>query len=249
LSPVPKPEDPQAGIALVLGLGEIGRPLLDVLSRAHAAEGVDLPARDVRGPVEMMHVCYPGEIADFVAVTVAYAGRYHPQIIVIHSTVPVGTTRAVQAQLTQPVVHSPVRGKHVKMAQELTSYTKWVGSSDDQAAARVERHFEAAGMKTGRMQSSDATELAKLTETTYFGLLIAFAQDVDRMARRAGQSYDEIAAFYDEIGYLPPVKYFPGVIGGHCVMPNIALLKRTFGSRLLDAIEWSNELRHREAER
>ncbi len=232
-----------APVSVVIGLGEIGRPLFEVLGRVHHVEGVDLPARDIAGPIEIMHVCYPGEIKDFVGVTKAYAGRYKPDIVVLHSTVPVGTTRAVQAKLKPPVVHSPVRGKHVRMAQELTFYTKWVGASDPEVAARVERHFQAAGMKTRRMASPEATELAKLTETTYFGVLIAFAQDVDRLARQAGVDYQEIVGFYDEIGYLPPVKYFPGVIGGHCVMPNIALLKRTFESRLLDAIEWSNELR------
>jgi len=63
---------------VVLGLGEIGRPLLEVLSKAHATEGIDLPARDVTGAVEMMHVCYPGENANFVEVTIEYAGRYRP---------------------------------------------------------------------------------------------------------------------------------------------------------------------------
>ncbi len=241
---------PQGGskgaTSVILGLGEIGRPLLEVLSRAHRMEGIDLPPRDVNGPVEMLHVCYPGEINDFTGVTAAYVARYRPEVVVIHATVPVGTTREVQGRVSQPVVHSPVRGKHVRMAQELLSYTKWIGTSDDGAAARLERHFQAAGMKTQRMGSAEATELAKLTETTYFGLLIAFAQDVDRMARQAGVAYEEVARFYEEIGYLPPVKYFPGVIGGHCVMPNVALLKKTFESRVLDAIEWSNARRKSE---
>ena len=37
------------------------------------------------------------------------------------------------------------------------------------------------------------------------------------------------------------MKYFPGVIGGHCVMPNIELLKRfAVESEILEAIESSN---------
>ena len=107
-------------------------------------------------------------------------------------------------------------------------------------------HLEAAGMKTKVLASPEATELAKLTETTYLGLLIAFAQDVDRMGRAVGVSYSDVASFYDEIGYLPRVGFFPGIIGGHCVIPNVALLKRRFQSELLDAIEWSNELRKAE---
>jgi len=167
-------------------------------------------------------------------------------MVVIHSTVPVGTTRAVEKAAGVPVVHSPVRGKHARMVEELTRYVKFVGATDADAADRVEAHLRCAGIKTRRLSSPEATELAKLTETTYLGLLIAFAQDVDRMSRVAGVSYDEVVIFYEEIGYLPPARYFPGVIGGHCVMPNVALLRSTFGSRLLDAIEWSNELRKSE---
>jgi len=232
---------------LVIGLGEIGRPLMEVLRKAHRVEGIDVPARDVPGPIDLMHVCYPGDIPDFAGETAKYVRRYKPSIVVIHSTVPVGTTRAVQATVAVPVVHSPVRGKHARMLEELLKYVKFVGGTDPDAVTQVEAHFQCAGMKTRRLVSPEATELAKLAETTYLGLLIAFAQDVDRMARATGVAYDEVAALYDEIGYLPPVRYFPGVIGGHCVMPNVGLLERTFESRLLDAIKWSNELRKSEA--
>lgn len=222
--------------------------MLEVLSRAHAVEGIDIPARDVSAPVDVMHACYPAEIDDFVATTTTYVERYSPSVAIIHSTVPVGTTARVAGRVDVPVVHSPVRGKHARMAEELLHYTKFIGGSDARALDRVETHFRAAGIRVRRLPSAEASELAKLTETTYFGLLIAFAQDVERMARSLDVSYDDVAAFYEEIGYLPRVRYTPGVIGGHCVMPNIALLKRDFDSRLLDAIEWSNDLRQADRE-
>jgi UDP-N-acetyl-D-mannosaminuronate dehydrogenase len=98
-------------------------------------------------------------------------------------------------------------------------------------------------MKTKLLSSPEATEIAKLTETTYFGLLIAWAQEVERYCKELGANYDEVVSFYDEIKFFPPVKYFPGVIGGHCVMPNIAILLQKFPSGLLKAIEQSNELK------
>ncbi len=233
-------------VSIVIGLGEVGRPLLDVLARVHPMQGVDLDPVEAPQSVDMLHVCYPMEIPNFVSVTAEYARRYRPAVVVIHSTVSVGTTSTVQAILDIPVVHSPVRGKHARLGQELLHYVKFIGVRDAHVAERVQRHFEAAGMRTKWLSSPEATELAKLTETTYLGLLVAFAQDVDRMARRSGVSYDDVAAFYEEIGYLPRVPFFPGVIGGHCVMPNITLLKRSLGSQLLDAIEWSNEQRKAE---
>jgi UDP-glucose 6-dehydrogenase len=95
-------------------------------------------------------------------------------------------------------------------------------------------------MRTRLLSEPEATELAKLTETTYFGLLIAWAQELERYCDRVGQDYDEVVSFFEEIRYLPPVKYFPGVIGGHCVMPNIEILSRVAPSEILTAIQSSN---------
>jgi UDP-N-acetyl-D-mannosaminuronate dehydrogenase len=206
-------------------------------------EGIDLPPGDVEHPVEFMHVCYPAEGDDFVEVTVQYVGRYQPEVVVVTSTVPVGTTRQIGDIASVPVVNSPVRGKHAVMASELLRYTKFIGGDDRSVVRRVAAHFQDAGMRTKAVANPETTELAKLTETTYFGLLIAFAQDVDRMVREVGVDYDEVVSFYEEIEYLPRVTFFPGIIGGHCVMPNITLLKRRFSSQLLDGIEWSNEVR------
>jgi len=90
------------------------------------------------------------------------------------------------------------------------------------------------------LPAPEATEVAKLTETTYFGLLIAWAQEVERYCDKAGLAYEDVAAFYEEIKYLPVTKFFPGIIGGHCVMPNIEILRRFDDSELLRAMEGSN---------
>ena len=34
--------------------------------------------------------------------------------------------------------------------------------------------------------------------------------------------------------------HYSGIIGGHCVMPNIKVIKEIWPSELLDWIEWSN---------
>jgi UDP-N-acetyl-D-mannosaminuronate dehydrogenase len=127
------------------------------------------------------------------------------------------------------------------MLEDMRRYTKFVGGLDRSSAEQAANHFESVGLKTKILSSPEATELAKLTETTFFGLMIAWAQEVERYADQIGQNYEEIVAFYEEIGFFPPVKYFPGVIGGHCVMPNIELLKRFTDSEILKSIESSNQ--------
>jgi len=124
-------------------------------------------------------------------------------------------------------------------------YTKFIGALDAESGARAAQHFESVGIKAKNLASPEATEIAKLTETTYFGVMIAWAQEVERFCKALGVDYDEVVSFYEEIKFFPPVKYTPGVIGGHCVMPNIDILLRTFPSGLLQAIVRSNELKQK----
>jgi UDP-N-acetyl-D-mannosaminuronate dehydrogenase len=227
---------------VVVGLGEVGRPLLNLLSANYNVIGVDVtPPLEPIGIVDVLHICYPFEIKDFVGESARYIDMFKPNVTVINSTVGVGTTRSVAERTGTPVVHSPVLGKHKRMLEEMRSYTKFIGALDPVAAQYAAEHFQGAGVKTRILSAPEATELAKLTETTYFGVLIAWAQEVERYCDKAGQSYEEVASFYEEVPFFPRTKYFPGIIGGHCVMPNIEILRKLDDSTLLAAIRYSNE--------
>ena len=65
----------------------------------------------------------------------------------------------------------------------------------------------------------------------------------DAPGERRRASYDEIVSFYDEVKFFPPVRYSAGIIGGHCVMPNIEILGRLGCSDILGAIESSNRMK------
>jgi|SRR5215831_8477334 len=225
---------------IVLGLGEVGKPMYEILGQRFDAIGVDIRPVEVDRQCDIMHICYPYQSSGFIQTSITYINKYNPFLTIINSTVPVGTTRIIEKRTGKRVVHSPVRGKHSKMKSDLLDYTKYIGGSDYASSLRASEHFQCCGIKTKILSSPEATELAKLTETSYFGLLIAWAQEVERYCEQLDLTYDEVASFYDEIKFLPPVKYYPGVIGGHCVMPNIDILKQRVDSRLLDAIVESN---------
>lgn len=228
---------------VVAGLGEIGKPLFELASEHHEVVGVDLSPIGPIDNVEVLHVCYPFQIPDFIGETARYIDLFRPKLTIINSTVSVGTTRVIAERTGAAVVNSPVRGKHVRMLAELRMYTKFVGAVDQETAALAAGHFESIGLKTKILSSPEATELAKLTETTYFGMMIAWAQEVERYCDRFGVNYDEVVSIYDEIKFFPPVKYFPGIIGGHCVMPNIEILSRYDKSVILEAIQESNRMK------
>jgi len=227
----------------VVGLGEVGRPLLEVVERAgHAVVGIDVATLELpgRGSLDVLHICFPFEIDDFVGESQRYIQLLEPRLTVINSTVSVGTTRSIHERTHCLLVHSPVRGKHLRMTEELLRYTKFIGPIDAAAGGAAEEHFGSLGMSTKTLASPEATELAKLSETTYFAVMIAWAQEMERLCDRIGVDYDEVVSIYEEIDFFPPVKFFPGVIGGHCVLPNIELLKRIDDSPILKAIRSSN---------
>ena len=228
---------------VVVGLGEVGKPLFELVSEYHEAIGVDIAPVGAVENVDVLHVCYPFQIPDFFGETARYIEKFQPALTVIESTVPIGTTRTVANRTGKPVVNSPVRGKHVRMLEEMRMYTKFIGAMDTASGDHAARHFASMGLKTKVLPSPEATELAKLSETTYFGLLIAWAQEVERYCDLTGANYDDVVSFYDEIQFFPRVKFFSGVIGGHCVMPNIELLKSYHPSVLLDAIQASNDMK------
>src|SRR5947207_12076623 len=230
---------------VIVGLGEVGKPLLEIMKGKYQTFVVDIDQPASISRCNVMHVCFPFQTDKFVGQVVEYIHQYRPALTVINSTVAPGTTRSIAVESGTPVVHSPVRGKHVRMQEEMLHYVKFVGALDEQSGQRAVEHFEGVGMKTKLLTSPEASEIAKLTETTYFGLLIAWAQEVERYCTKLGANYDEVVSFYEEIRFFPPVKYFPGEIGGHCVMPNTDILLQKFPSALLQAIVQSNTLKQK----
>jgi len=230
---------------VIVGLGEVGKPLLEIITTRHEVFGVDI---DLAAPVDrcdVMHICFPFRDKTFVGQVSKYIGRYQPDLTIINSTVAPGTTRCIAIDSGKPVVNSPVRGKHVRMREEMLHYTKFIGALDVESGSRAADHFQSVGMRTKLLGSPEATEIAKLTETTYFGVMIAWAQEVERYCKARGANYDEVVSFYEEVKFFPRVKYFPGVIGGHCVLPNIDILLREFASGLLESVTYSNILKEK----
>jgi len=235
---------------LVVGLGEIGRPLLQVLSKHHPTFGLDLePVEDLPAEIDIMHICYPFRIPNFLEETAKYVEKFKPRVTVLNSTVAVGTTRELATRCGVAVANSPVRGKHARMEADLLHYDKFVGAIAPDTGEYVAKHFNDAGMQTRVLSSPEATELAKLTETTYFGVMIAWAQEVERYCDDLGLDYDEVVSMYEEVPFFPPVKFFPGVIGGHCVMSNIEIMCESNRTEILAAIEASNKQKIEREER
>ena len=80
---------------LIVGLGEVGKPLFEIVKTQHEVFGVDI---DLPAPVnrcDIMHICFPFRDQKFVAEVVKYVGRYKPALTIVNSTVAPGTSRRI----------------------------------------------------------------------------------------------------------------------------------------------------------
>lgn len=230
----------EPGSVVVIGMGEVGQPLSRILGRTYSCLEVDIHPVEPPSRCSVLHVCYPFQIPNFVDTTVCYIEKFRPEITVINSTVAPGTTTQIAELSRGGVAYSPVRGKHARMEEEMLYYAKFVGADDPAVAEKAGEHFTKAGFHVSTFPNSKAGEVAKLLETTWLGILVSWAQEIERIGAKYDATYEDVSAFFKEIAYLPH-NIFPGFIGGHCVMPNIAILRSQLDSDFLDAVVKSNE--------
>ncbi|MCK4482418.1 GDP-mannose dehydrogenase [Candidatus Bathyarchaeota archaeon] len=247
---------------LVVGLGEVGLPLYKLLRECdkflvygldiNEARMSSIEQKGVPDKVDIMHICIPCFNQDeFANLVVGYAKRFKPKLLIINSTVPPETTQKIHELGSCLVAHSPVRGMHKSlehMKWELKRWTKYVGGVNVKAGEAALRHFRTAGFKPKVLKSCAETELAKLFETTYRAWMIACFQEMHRISKRFGADFDDMVDFLDDthrVRFDRPVM-FPGVIGGHCLIPNTKLLLKNYDSKFLRLILESNEKRKEE---
>jgi hypothetical protein len=159
--------------------------------------------------------------------------KFKPKAIVIHSTVSPNTTRVLQKKLKIPIIYSATRGVHKRMLQDLKKYTKFYALESNSpnknwASSEFVKLMKKSGVKTKKMSNPLTLELAKIVvDTSYYGWLINYSQLSNIIAIKHRVNYDEMWSFSDEIhenlGNRP--KLYPGFIGGHCVIPNLELIK------------------------
>ena len=96
---------------VVVGLGEVGKPLYELISKYHSVLGVDItPPSNPPANVDVLHICYPFQIRDFIGECARYMDLFKPKLTVINSTVAVGTTRKVAERSGAAITYSNCSG-------------------------------------------------------------------------------------------------------------------------------------------
>ena len=225
---------------IVVGIGEIGKPILKLLSKNNIVVGFDLKPdliderkfeRYKNLQTSFLHIAIPVS-SKFESNLLQLYKKFKPECIVIHSTIGPGTIEQIQKKLDVPLIYSATRGVHKRMLKDIKRYTKFFAISKNApkkqwAIKAYSTKMKNCGIKTKQMSKPETLELAKIIcDTSYLGWLINYAQFSNMIAQRYNVNYDEMWSFSDEIhkflGNRP--KMYPGFIGGHCVIPNIDLM-------------------------
>lgn len=220
---------------LIVGFGEIGAALAQVLCDVHDVEVCDVNRAAPKARYDVMHVCFPYSL-DFTATVGMYQALHKPTHTVIHSTVPVGTSRKCDA------IHSPVIGMHPFLSDSIRAFTKFVGGDKDGIVTDL---FRQAGMRTYLFDRPETTELLKLMSTTFYALCIEYTKEVkcECSGRHLPfeawtlwtQAYN---AGYEKLGWpeyrRPNLVPMMKRIGGHCLLENCELLENDFTKLVIE---------------
>jgi hypothetical protein len=232
---------------LVIGRGEIGQGVIELLNR----KNVNISTYDIHGglskavPKELgvMHICFPYS-DEFVKQVREYIVKYNPKHVIVWSTVAIGTCR----QIRHNVVHSPVEGCHPMLSYSLRVGVRWLGSTSKRELKFFDRMFQDDfDLETYVVYNSDYTEALKLLSTSIYGVNLVLADYVDTVSQEIGMDYDlsklwnaNYNQLYEKLGMTQFKKYVldppKGAIGGHCILPNAAILNEQYPEDLLDIL-------------
>ena len=221
--------------ALVIGVGEVGAALVEVLGSSHDVVGFDFKDRaalpNPDSSFEVLNVAFPWS-EHFVERVQAYQYAYQPRATIIHSTVPVGTTRKIGGASA----HSPVIGVHPRLAEGLRTFVKYVGGLDEDTTRLAYRFLAEAGLPVCAVPNPETSELSKLLCTALYAWNIIACKEAKAICDEHGVAFEDVyrtwTALYNQ-GYAalgmphvarPILEPAPGPLGGHCIIPNARLL-------------------------
>ena len=223
---------------VILGMGEVGETLFNLLvDRKFDCIGIDLDNSKCKNYTEnkiienpqYLHVCLPGELTGFTDIVVNWINKIkNIKVVIIHSTVKPGTTKTIQEKFSMPILFSPVRGVHKRFLNDIKKYTKFISFDGAEIDSKIRIDLEKRFEKIDWMSTTKTAELAKiLVDTTYYGWLINYAQITKMICEKENVNFEEMWKFADEIqeNLSNRPKMFPGIIGGHCVIPNLNLIE------------------------
>jgi UDP-N-acetyl-D-mannosaminuronic acid dehydrogenase len=158
-----------------------------------------------------------------VAATEEVARALQPDaLVIVRSTVPVGTTRGVvqpalrRRQERFSLASCPERTIEGRALTELRQLPQVIGGIDQESVDRAVQLFSRVTATTVRVASPEAAEMTKLIDNSYRDMNFAFANEIALVAETLGLDGAEVIRSAN-LGYPRNNIPLPGFVGGTCL--------------------------------
>jgi UDP-N-acetyl-D-mannosaminuronate dehydrogenase len=242
---------------LLIGFGEIGRALhanmtANLTAEIHAHDPNQGYYADCQEEYDFAHITVPvgdsgrGAIEDELFCNMIY--NYVKEFIyvktwVIHSSISLGIAEKLTNFLTVwkevQMIYVPMNGTHGRLEWEIIRYPLTIGQFRPESNKEyLERYFQSIGFRINQWVSVKEAALGKLVDVCWYGINIAFVQEIWLLCQREKLDFSNvynqyakpsmIQREYDPTGRygeeIPRPIFFPGVVGGKCVIQDEKLL-------------------------
>jgi UDP-N-acetyl-D-mannosaminuronic acid dehydrogenase len=157
-------------------------------------------------------------------------------LVILRSTVKIGTTRDVVAPILAAsgkqfdIAMCPERTLEGKALQELRELPQIVGADDQAVADRAAAVFRRLTSSIVLVSGIETAEIAKLVSNTFRDVQFAFANEVARVCDAFGVSAHEVISA-GKIGYNRTNIPLPGLVGGPCLEKDPHILMESARTR------------------
>lgn len=226
--------------SLIVGAGEVGRSLFDVLIGTYNTALRDIEPVIINYKIDVLHICIPWSDS-FIDDVEGYQNLYKPKLTIIYSSVPIGTSESLEA------VHSPIEGRHPSLGLSIQNFVRWLGSTDQKKLDIAKKFWEKI-VHVRTLPSADFTEWLKLRSTSKYGINLVWTDYEDEVSRDLGMDFsankqydNDYNGLYTRLGMKQFQRYVldppEGKIGGHCITPNAELLDKQYPNEMLRMIK------------
>lgn len=160
-----------------------------------------------------------------------------PKIIVLKSTVPVGTNKKVtdfiakNSTLDHEVVNNPEFLKEGAAIDDFLRPDRVVIGCRTEKAKKIMGKIYAPFVRNGNpilYMSNTAAELTKYAANSFLSVKISFANELAALADKVGADIDEVRAGFTSDGRINPAFFYPGSgYGGSCFPKDVQALIHT----------------------
>ena len=252
---------------IIIGGGAVGQALKKIFIKKYNIDIFDIINKDkntYEPKYRVMHICFPYNNR-FIKEVKRYIKSFKPRIVIIHSTVKVGTTQKIIKETKfKAVVHSPIRGQHNDLSNSIKLFSKFIGVDNPYYKLKnknlyhfLQKYFHDVDIHTIIYKDSCLTELAKMLCLFQYGMHNVVADEAKNICNKFELDYNKVVLFWNETynqGYdvlrkntkdyhrpllSPDIK---DGFGGNCILPvNKMLYEQTKNKTIKNIIKYGQK--------